>query len=379
MRYFLLVLMMICCNLYASDMFPLKPDENPRGAIALTLRGEVGLLNARFDIKRIEINETRELAYFCGLLKDTDGQYIKDEDDKYYLFDRILLDSGTEGWVSTVYLDEEFSAPEQAKCHFAGNVDLKSQELRALVKQYGRIAACLPVEKGDPLRTQLLDAVRENYVGDLNRKTTLNNTPVPSFVVTQLCAAQKYAYFCGEPANADADWYSQDSKKLDVVLVLQKDANNTWWLPVPQFQGISRQSSLAWCNHSTDILPVKTVEEMAKKRQQRCVREGDTVSLRGILAEQKSGAQRYWVVKLEEPLTCVQDADMQTADWNGQVQLLLSDEIIERVKVQYGDDLLNQEIVVTGDVLLALSSDHHTPLVLENIVELMPVMGGPGW
>ncbi|SUH39585.1 Uncharacterised protein [Salmonella enterica subsp. enterica] len=27
------------------------------------------------------------------------------------------------------------------------NVDLKSQELRALVKQYGRIAACLPVEK----------------------------------------------------------------------------------------------------------------------------------------------------------------------------------------------------------------------------------------
>ncbi|HHR7487439.1 TPA: DUF4431 domain-containing protein [Salmonella enterica subsp. enterica] len=126
---------------------------------------------------------------------------------------------------------------------------------------------------------------------------------------------------------------------------------------------------------------------MAKKRQQRCVREGDTVSLRGILAEQKSGAQRYWVVKLEEPLTCVQDADMQTADWNGQVQLLLSDEIIERVKVQYGDDLLNQdgdsllnqEIVVTGDVLLALSSDHHTPLVLENIVELMPVMEGPGW
>ncbi|MDI5633323.1 hypothetical protein MJM96_24265, partial [Salmonella enterica subsp. enterica serovar Anatum] len=104
MRYFLLVLMMICCNLYASDMFPLKPDENPRGAIALTLREEVGLLNARFDIKRIEINETRELAYFCGLLKDTDGQYIKDEDDKYYLFDRILLDSGTEGWVSTVYL-----------------------------------------------------------------------------------------------------------------------------------------------------------------------------------------------------------------------------------------------------------------------------------
>ncbi|EDF7130539.1 hypothetical protein B1T21_23310, partial [Salmonella enterica subsp. enterica serovar Kentucky] len=236
MRYFILVLMMVCCNLYASDMFPLKPDENPRGAIALTLREEVGLLNARFDIKRIEINETRELAYFCGLLKDTDGQYIKDEDDKYYLFDRILLDSGTEGWVSTVYLDEEFSAPEQAKCHFAGNVDLKSQELRALVKQYGRIAACLPVEKGDPLRTQLLDAVRGNYVGDLNRKTTLNNTPVPSFVVTQLCAAQKYAYFCGEPANADADWYSQDSKKLDVVL--QKDANNTWWLPVPQFQGI---------------------------------------------------------------------------------------------------------------------------------------------
>lgn len=78
---------------------------------------------------------------------------------------------------------------------------------------------------------------------------------------------------------------------------------------------------------------------------------------------------------------------MQTADWNGQVQLLLSDEIIERVKVQFGDDLLNQdgdsllnqEIVVTGDVLLALSSDHHTPLVLENIVELMPVMGEPGW
>ncbi|EOC8469258.1 DUF4431 domain-containing protein [Salmonella enterica subsp. enterica serovar Rissen] len=70
---------------------------------------------------------------------------------------------------------------------------------------------------------------------------------------------------------------------------------------------------------------------------------------------------------------------MRTADWNGQVQLLLSDEIIERVKVQYGDDLLNQEIVVTGDVLLALSSDHHTPLVLENIVKLMPVMEGPGW
>ncbi len=244
------------------------------------------------------------------------------------------------------------------------------------MKQYGRIAACLPVEKGDPLRTQLLDAVRENYVGDLNRKTTLNNTPVPSFVVTQLCAAQKYAYFCGEPANADADWYSQDSKKLDVVL--QKDANNTWWLPVPQFQGISRQSSLAGVTTAPTFCQSKRLKKWRKTATALRAGRRYRVIARNT-GRAKSGAQRYWVVKLEEPLTCVQDADMQTADWNGQVQLLLSDEIIERVKVQYGDDLLNQEIVVTGDVLLALSSDHHTPLVLENIVKLMPVMEGPGW
>lgn len=243
---------------------------------------------------------------FCGLLKDTDGQYIKDEDDKYYLFDRILLDSGTEGWVSTVYPDEEFSAPEQAKCHFAGNVDLKSQELRALVKQYGRIAACLPVEKGDPLRTQLLDAVRENYVGDLNRKTTLNNTPVPSFVVTQLCAAQKYAYFCGEPATPMLTGIVRIVKKLDVVLVLQKDANNTWWLPVPQFQGISRQKLTGF--------GVTTAPTFCQsKRLKKWRKNGNSAACGKAIPchcaeywQSKKRRAALLVVKLEEPLTCVQ-------------------------------------------------------------------------
>ncbi len=41
------------------DMFPLKPDENPRGAIGTRYARRL-LLNARFDIKRIEINETSE-------------------------------------------------------------------------------------------------------------------------------------------------------------------------------------------------------------------------------------------------------------------------------------------------------------------------------
>ncbi len=73
--------------------------------------------------------------------------------------------------------------------------------------------------KGDPLR-KLLDAVRENYVGDLNRKTTtLNITPVPSFVVTQLCAAQNMPIFV---ANLPMPMLTGIVRIVKADVVLQK-------------------------------------------------------------------------------------------------------------------------------------------------------------
>ncbi len=98
MRYFLLKYDDLLQFLYVSDMFPLKPDENYTRRYCINATRGVSLLNARFGISSgLKSTRRANFGLFCGLLKDTDGQYIKDEDDKYYLFDRILPDSVPKG------------------------------------------------------------------------------------------------------------------------------------------------------------------------------------------------------------------------------------------------------------------------------------------
>ncbi len=167
------------------------------------------------------------------------------------------------------------------------NVDLKSlvnyQRAGETVRAHRSQGS--PVEKAIRCARNCLTRYVKNYVGDLNRKTTLNNTPVPSFVVTQLCAAQICLFLWLEPANADADWYSQDSKSW-MCGIAERQAQHmvvarSLWALVAKAHWPGNHTAPTFC---------QSKRLKRRKRQQRCVREGDTVSLRGILA--CAGAQR---------------------------------------------------------------------------------------
>ncbi|EKG0291244.1 DUF4431 domain-containing protein, partial [Escherichia albertii] len=111
-----------------------------------------------------------------------------------------------------------------------------------------------------------------------------------------------------------------------------------------------------------DPLFSTTLAKVALQREQRCAREGDTLSVTGLLHQKGEGKSAYWIITPDKPLFCVRDVDTRGRNWNRQLQLVLTAD--ERSALRY---LLDKSVVVGGDLFLALGDMHHTPLLLDNI------------
>ncbi|PVZ85053.1 hypothetical protein C9426_21250 [Serratia sp. S1B] len=360
MRYCLLLLLLLCTHSYAGDgdMEPLKKDDYTRQNIAQDLRNEINLADTLFYIKQISSNGG--IAYFCGLLKDPSNHFLAGKNSRYHVYDRILIDTD-KGWVSAVNLDNDVATPEQAHCFYDNGTVLQRQILQNKVEALGRNNICQPVHKDDPLRTQILDGLRESYMGDSNTLTLNTPSPVVKFVVTELCASENYARFFGKASGDSLSPYRAGRGYLDIIL--QKTDKGTW-RTVPENVVLTQQSIVHWPLYNHWIL-AGNLADAANNLRQRCVLAGDTLSLSGMLREQGSGNDTYWVIALDQPLACVQDADAAQPDWNTQLQLMLSAEERAELKAWLG-----KKVVVGGDISLALSSDQHTPLVLNNIFRI---------
>ncbi|EBT3852513.1 DUF4431 domain-containing protein, partial [Salmonella enterica] len=101
---------------------------------------------------------------------------------------------------------------------------------------------------------------------------------------------------------------------------------------------------------------------------QACRVEGDTVNLTGTLRQQGDGESAYWTLTPDSPLTCVRDANKQQPGWNQTMQLVLTPQERESL-----NNLVGKKVSVGGDIFLALSASHHTPLLLDNIFRLTEI------
>ncbi|TCB88114.1 DUF4431 domain-containing protein [Enterobacter quasihormaechei] len=355
MRYLSLLLIIICCHSFAEDMVSLKKRDFVRQNIAEDLRREENLKNAVFHIKRV--NAGGNIAYFCALIKDKKDNYIQTGNNKYHLYDRIML-STDNGWISATRLDSEVDTPERAHCFYAPEVILQSESLMKRVEQEGRKDLCQPVHKGDPLRMNILNALRASYRGDSNR-VELNGTRTEvTWVVKELCASEKYAWFFGHAIGDRQSVYSENKENIEVILRAEKNGE---WHTMPRKNVLTQQSAVSWPQNN-GYLSAAMLEKMAQRVQQRCALEGDTVRVSGRLQEAGNAADAYWVIIPDEPFVCVRDADTHLSGWNSRMQLLLTKD--ERKLM---NDLLGQNVHVGGDILLALSTHHHTALLLNNI------------
>ncbi|HCT4438681.1 TPA: DUF4431 domain-containing protein [Klebsiella aerogenes] len=358
MRYFPLWLCIYCCYACGGYMQELNQGDYIREAILQNLRQEEVGQDTLFNVKRVA--SQYQVAYFCALVKDKKNQYVSSKNNKYHLYDRIML--GTDqGWFSAVRLDSEADSPESAHCFYAPDVVLQSQTLLAKVEQEGRKELCQPVHKGDPLRAQLLGALRTRYIGDSNTITLNGALPETKFVVEKLCASDKYAYFYGRASGDPRSVYSENKNNLEVIL---QAGSNGGWHTVPENKILTQQATVPWRQYD-GYFSTAMLAEMAQHEERHCALESDTVSVTGIVRQESVGDAVYWVVVLDKPLTCVRDADQRFPGWNEKMQLLLTAQERETVK-----DLLGKKVIVGGDILLALSDSHHTPLLLGNIFRL---------
>ncbi|WP_160165627.1 DUF4431 domain-containing protein [Serratia sp. DD3] len=339
-------------------MEPLKKDDYTRQSIAQDLRKELNLADTLFYIK--QISSKGDVAYFCGLLKDQSNHFLAGKNNQYHVYDRILIRTD-KGWISAVNLDSDVAAPEQAHCFYDNGTVLQRQTVQNKVEAQGRKNICQPVYKDDPLRTQILDGLRDSYIGDSNTLTLNTSSPAVKFVVTELCASENYARFFGKASGDTPSPYRAGRGYFDVIL--QKTDKGTW-RTVPENMVLTQQSTVHWSLHNHWILD-GYLADTANNLRQRCVQAGDTLRLSGLLREQGTGGDAYWVIALDQPLACVRDADVAQPDWNTQMQLMLSAE--ERAAFTA---LLGKKVVAGGDISLALSSAHHTPLVLNNIFRI---------
>lgn len=361
MRYFSLLFIIFCCHSFAEDMVFLKKGDFVRQNIAENLRGEENLKNAVFHIKRV--NAGGNIAYFCALIKDKNNNYIQTVNNKYHLYDRIML-STDNGWISATRLDSEVDTPETAHCFYAPEVILQSESLMKRVEQEGRKELCQPVHKGDPLRMNILNALRASYIGDCNMAVLNGTRPEVTWVVKELCASEKYAWFFGHAIGDRQSVYSENKENIEVIL--QAESNGEWHT-IPGHNVLTQQSAVPWPQNN-GYLSAAMLEKMAQRAQQRCVLEGDTVRISGTLQEAGKGADAYWVIIPDEPFGCVRDADTHLSGWNSRMQLLLTEDEKNLMK-----DLPGQNVHVGGDILLALSTHHHTALLLNNIFLLKAI------
>lgn len=358
MRYFLLGLLICCCYSFAGEMDSLKHGNYTRQEIAQDLRHEEGLKDSLFNVKRVEA--ANDIAYFCALEKDKNNHYVMADNKTYHLYDRIMLRTD-QGWISATRLDSEADSPESAHCFYAPEVVLQSKALLAKVEQQGRKALCQPVHPGEPLRVQLLDALRANYIGDTNTITLNGVLPATKFVVDKLCASEKHAYFFGHSSGDPQSVYSESKDNLEVIL--QAGSHGTWHA-VPKNKVLTQQSTVAWSRYN-GVFSAAMLEALARQEEQSCALEGDTITATGTLQLEGTGDNAYWVVVMDAPLGCVRDANNALPDWNKKVQLLLSAEEQKAIGALSG-----KKVNVGGDILLALSTTHRTPLLLGNIFRL---------
>ncbi|WP_237929892.1 DUF4431 domain-containing protein [Buttiauxella sp. S19-1] len=222
---------------------------------------------------------------------------------------------------------------------------------------------CQPVEKSAPLRKEILDGLRESYIGDSNQRVLNGDIPAVKFVVKRLCATNDYAYFCGDASGEARSSYDYDESHLETLL--KKGAGEKW---VAEPAVLSQQTTLSWCENANNALTNDFLAAQIKKSQQRCVLEGDSVSLTGTLEEKNNSGEVFWVLKPDSPFTCVRDADSHNPDWNQHLQLVLTAEERESLK-----SLIGKKVTVGGDIFLALSQQHRTPLLLDNLFRLKEI------
>lgn len=105
-----------------------------------------------------------------------------------------------------------------------------------------------------------------------------------------------------------------------------------------------------------------------------CMKEGDKVTLTGVIkkelfygppnfGEDKQTDEKllYWILYPDTPLTCVADVDDTADRWNKQIQLIISHDDYQTKK-----SLLNTRVSVTGEIMLAQTGYHVTPVLLDH-------------
>ncbi|MGV3347038.1 DUF4431 domain-containing protein [Enterobacteriaceae bacterium LUAb1] len=106
-----------------------------------------------------------------------------------------------------------------------------------------------------------------------------------------------------------------------------------------------------------------------------CLKEGDKVSLTGIVSEKlyygppgwgedKAHDEKLheWILHLQQPLTCVTDADTDNHRWNQDVQLVMHDSNDYKVN----KNLLGKVVSIDGVIFLAETGYHMTPVLLND-------------
>lgn len=254
--------------------------------------------------------------------------------------------------------DKTIASPQDVHCHYGKGVSLTPALLYEQVAAQGRKNICQPVKASDPLRSDILNGLRASYIGDSNNLTLNGSLPPVKFIVEHLCATENYAYFYGQPMGDKESFFihADGANRLSVVL---KKSSNGVWRPQPKNSLLTQQSKVGGMYYG--ILRETDLAHLA----QACMVEGDTVSLTGTLHQQGSGESAYWTLTPDSPLTCVRDADKRQPGWNQTMQLVLTSQ--ERESLH---DLVGKKVSVGGDIFLALSASHHTPLLLDNIFRL---------
>lgn len=108
-----------------------------------------------------------------------------------------------------------------------------------------------------------------------------------------------------------------------------------------------------------------------------CLKEGDKVSLTGIVSERlyygppgwgedKEHDEKLheWILHLKQPLTCVIDANTDSLDWNKDVQLIMRDNNDYKVN----ENFLGKMVSVNGVIFLAETGYHMTPVLLDDVI-----------
>ncbi|ENO0517572.1 DUF4431 domain-containing protein [Escherichia albertii] len=403
MRILILLMMMFCANIYAEKMQWLGQQHPWNMEITQSLARETRLAQTSFETIRLYsgFEYTSEkyalnLVYFCGAQKLSE-QGASSAKERFHIYDRIFLYSVVDGWITAAQFDKEAATSRETACRYGEAIAPEIQKLLADIAIQSHSKFCRSVPEGDPLRRQLLDALRRAYIGDSNKRKLNSVFPAVEFVAERLCATANYAlfygYVSGEPPNPY--WHKEshvertmsvDGMTMDILpntphryekrfldVILEKNIYGIWQT-IPQNYYLTQQTTLAaWFDNRPgegywngslhhDPLFSTTLAKVALQREQRCAREGDTLSVTGLLHQKGEGKSAYWIITPDKPLFCVRDVDTRGRNWNRQLQLVLTAD--ERSALRY---LLDKSVVVGGDLFLALGDMHHTPLLLDNI------------